>query len=404
MKTDGSTDFFVSQILADYEENNPQETPCIHATTEYSNSELLERLHHSKLFASGLHDVRCTELKKMSLKMNSAQSVSSVYYPFCGADVTHVFLLFPSCTSVVGFGRDEFGDIGNLNYYSNTNDFSAVPLGYTSGFDSHKYHEVQGKKYPDGKYKVCPDILLRITQILGGKILSVATKQVGDSETDIVHEIKFLWNDIERSFIYAQYEVCCNYQLPEESSSVRDFLLSQNPDALLLKAIPDVLLAYPDGLAMAKALVRHESQLVLSDTRTYNWNKTFYQREQPQPVFSDSAELKSIPLFFSFGYGRMLFIGNGAQLKKVQPKKTNHLTEFPVQKMLPIENNMIEKQENAKSELNINIESSLPKSVPNAHKKNDHSSSFSPLKFLRKKLNKQSNPDASAKQINYNPQ
>lgn len=45
------------------------------------------------------------------------------------------------------------------------------------------------------------------------------------------------------------------------------------------------------------------------------------------------------------------------------------MTEFPVQKMLPIENNMIEKQENAKSELNINIESSLPKSVPNAHKK-----------------------------------
>ncbi|ASQ45664.1 hypothetical protein [Legionella clemsonensis] len=392
MKTDGSTAFFVSQIIADYEKEIQQEEPFIQPATQYSNSELLKRLHHSKLHASGLNDIRCNELKKASSEINSAQSVSSVYYPFCGADVTHVFLLFPSCTSVIGFGRDEFGDISNLNYYNDNGDFVAVPLGYTSGFDSHKYHEAQGQKYPDSKYKVCPDILLRITQILGGKILSVGTKQIGKTENDIIHEIKFLLDDIERSFIYAQYEIYCDYRLPDESSPVRDFLLSQNPDALLLKAIPDILFAYPDGLAMAKASVMHESQLVLSDTRTYNWNKMAHQMEQPQPVFSHGEELKFLPLFFSFGYGRMLFIGNGSQLKGIPSKKTSAKVACSSQDSMITSTTArnAEKQKEIKSEVTTDkIASSLPEVMPKSNKgSRKHSAFFSPLKFLRNKLDK----------------
>ncbi|KTC78379.1 hypothetical protein [Legionella brunensis] len=112
---------------------------------------------------------------------------------------------------------------------------------------------------------------MRITQILGGKVLSVTDLQLGEKKDDIAYQIKFVLNDIERTFVYAKYEVSFKYAHPFENTPVRTFLISQNPDALLLKAIPDTLLELPDGLAMARAAVTKEEQLVLSDARTYNW-------------------------------------------------------------------------------------------------------------------------------------
>ncbi|CEK10956.1 hypothetical protein [Legionella hackeliae] len=382
MKYDGSLTFLASQLITE-NDNDQVLTHEIPQITDYNKTELLKRLRVSKFNSANSMDTRCTELRKISAQINS-NSVSSVYYPYCGADVTHVFLLFPSCTTAVGFGRDEFGEVENLNYYNENDDFILAPTGHSGGFDSHQYHEEQGSKYPDNQYKVCPDILLRITQTLGGEVLSVERKQLGDTVEDSVHEIKFLLDNIERSFIYAQYEINFALILPSNSSPIRDFLVSQNPDALLLKAIPDVLLEYPDGLAVTKASVTQESQIVLSDARTYNWQKRSTEKPQPQPVFSNSAKLQSISLYFTFGYGSVLFIGNGAQLKGHSKNETEVLPDdLPCQiPTCSTQDNLVEELKENKPVLPPTTKSELP--LTNTMSNRD--AFFSPLKFWREKF------------------
>ncbi len=314
-KYNGSTDFFAQQVIADSVDVNENDVEPKQIITHYTENELLQKLRESKprLLNNSTHK-NLENLEKIGRKISHRKHVSTVYYPYCGADVTHAFLLFPDCTTMVGFGRDDFGGIADLNFYNDNNDFTSVPLSYADGFDSHKYHEVKGSQYLDHKYKVCPDVLLRITQILGGEILSVEKNKIGEGKSDCVYQIDFMLNNIKRTFIYAKYEVNCDHYLPTTSSPVRDYLVSQSPDALLLKAIPDVLLNCEDGLALACASVSREDQIVLSDSRTFNWNKNIYQKDEPQPVFSEPAQLDSMRLDIPFGYGKTLFIGDGSQL------------------------------------------------------------------------------------------
>lgn len=305
IKYDGSTSFFVQQIISDYSDENESNQEPKQTITNYTNDELLQKLRESKYRLS--NDSNCKNLMGISQQIREKKLVSTVYYPYCGADVTHAFLLFPHCTTMVGFGRDDFGGIEDLNYYNENDNFTHVPLSYANGFDSHKYHEVKGYKYSDNKYKVCPDVLLRITQILNGEVISLEKIRIGDGENDIIYQINFMLDNIKRTFIYAKYEINCEHDSPVASSPVRDYLVSQSPDALLLKAIPDTLLTYKDGLALAIASVSQEKQIVLSDARTYNWKKNFHQIDEPQPVFSKNAKLDSINLRASFGYGSVLW-------------------------------------------------------------------------------------------------
>ncbi|MCL9682570.1 hypothetical protein [Legionella maioricensis] len=427
-KYNGSTDFFAEQVIADSIEENESNAEADQRVTHYTHEELLKKLRESKHRSS--RNPNCQELTNLGQEINAKKSVSTVYYPYCGADVGHVFLLFPYCTTMIGFGRDDFGGLEDLNYYNENNDFTSVPLFYANGFDSHKYHEAQSYKYPDSKYKVCPDVLLRITQILGGEILSVEKTKVGEGKDDFIYYINFMLNDLQRTFIYAKYEVNCNSFLPTPNSPVRDYLISQSPDALLLKAIPDVLLTYEDGLTLALASVSQEEQIVLSDARTYNWDKSFQQKDEPQPVFLRNARLDSVHLNSSFGYGTTLFIGNGSQLRQIY-----HVERELEQTLLDAEVEpaimTTTKEQIDKSEPTIIAQNDAPKAPQNpkdeSNKKNSKSTSveqaktssakssfnihhlklFTPVKELYKKLNKskeQSKQELESTQVdNSNP-
>lgn len=314
-KYGASTDFFVQQLINEAAvESNDNNAEPDQRVTEHTVGELLQKLRESRHQPS--QNTHQDNLRKTGEKLSQKKSALTVYYPYCGADVTHAFLLFPHCTTMVGFGRDDFGSIEDLNYYNENNDFVQVPISYAMGFDSHKYHNTQAHKYPDNKYKVCPDVLLRITQVLGGEILSVDKNQLGEGKNDCVYQIHFMLDGIERTFIYAKYEIQTENSLTTINSPVRDYLVSQTPDALLLKAIPDYLLECKDGLALACASVTQSEQIVVSDARTYSWNKRFSQADEPQPVFLKNASLDSIKFQGSIGYGSTLFIGHGAQLRR----------------------------------------------------------------------------------------
>ncbi len=146
-KFDGSTAFFVQQLIDDAAENNDNNAGPDQRVTEHAAGELLQKLHESKHQPS--NNTHQDNLIKIGRELSQKKSVSTVYYPYCGADVTHAFLLFPHCTTMVGFGRDDFGGIEDLNYYNEDNDFVQVPLSYAMGFDSHQYHDSQARKYPN---------------------------------------------------------------------------------------------------------------------------------------------------------------------------------------------------------------------------------------------------------------
>ncbi|WED43656.1 hypothetical protein [Legionella cardiaca] len=343
-KFEGSTDFFVAQLLADQQEPViVEETPKPRVITNLNQDELLQKLHQSKGQCSPSDSEISVYIRRMGQKIPQGDLISTVYYPYCGADVAHVFLLFPSCTSVVGFGRDDFGGIDNLNYYNEDNNFMSVPVWFAGGFDSHKYHEEKGNDYPDGRYKVCPDVLLRITQVLGGEILKIETEQLGPDKEDVIHHVHFMLDDVERRFTYAKYEVKRRTEIVD--SPVRNYLVSQNPDALLLKAIPDVLLTqYDDGLEMALATVNRKEQIVISDGRTYNWEKNYSKKDEPQPVFVPYTNLKAIELSRPFGYGSTIFIGHGEQLMNGYASKRSK--KHDTQESTKIVNNLESAKEN----------------------------------------------------------
>lgn len=407
-KYEGSTSFFAEQVIADSIDQNESESDIkpVQTVTHYTRDELLLKLRESKNRSP--NNSTCTKLAEIGHKIGEKKSASTVYYPYCGADVTHVFLLFPHCTTMVGFGRDDFGGIEDLNYYNENDEFISVPVSYANGFDSHKYHEAKGYKYLDNKYKVCPDILLRITQILGGEIISVEKTKVGEGKEDCIYQIDFMLDNLKRTFIYAKYEVNFNQLLLTSSSPVRNYLVSQSPDALLLKAIPDVLLSCEDGLALALASVSKEEQIVLSDARTYNWDKFFHKKDEPQPVFLKNAQLDSMALPSSFGYGTTLFIGNGSQLQHSQSVE-NQLEQTDAEVKPAITEPT--KEQVKKSERTVRTEEEEQKTCQNpqkvTHKTNKlipveqpktsstksrfnvhHVTLFAPMMELYKKLNK----------------
>lgn len=112
-----------------------------------------------------------------------------------------------------------------------------------AGFDSLRDFTERSFEFADEEYYVCIDAVYRIVGTLKGRLINIEKEFLAEENemndrgrTSEIYHIDFTLEGKTRRFTYCQH-----YLESNERVSLHDYLVTQEPDAILLKGIPDGL-------------------------------------------------------------------------------------------------------------------------------------------------------------------